>query len=119
MAWQLTGTYFESCSCDAVCPCTWSALTAKATPQRRHAIRDHRQLRTTRAARRTTPTQNGTTTPSTRVRYVSPPATPERAITVRKRKVPTSSVSSFALSAIPVANLRGGRMGGRMTARQS
>ncbi len=30
MAWRLDGTYFESCSCDAVCPCTWSALTAKA-----------------------------------------------------------------------------------------
>jgi hypothetical protein len=25
------GKYFESCSCDAVCPCTWSALTARAT----------------------------------------------------------------------------------------
>src|SRR5258707_6885767 len=31
MAWRLDGKYFESCSCDAVCPCTWSALTAKAT----------------------------------------------------------------------------------------
>jgi hypothetical protein len=34
MAWRLEGTYFESCSCDAVCPCTWSALTAKATLDR-------------------------------------------------------------------------------------
>ena len=31
MAWQLDGTYFESCSCDAVCPCTWSAQTERAT----------------------------------------------------------------------------------------
>jgi len=31
MAWRLKKTYFESCSCDAVCPYTWSALTAKAT----------------------------------------------------------------------------------------
>ena len=31
MAWRLEGTYFESCSCDEVCPCTWSALTARAT----------------------------------------------------------------------------------------
>ena len=38
MAWQLTGTYFESCSCDAVCPCTWSALTAKATLDRCRAL---------------------------------------------------------------------------------
>src|SRR5215469_12320763 len=34
MAWRLDGTYFESCSCDAVCPCTWSALTARATLDR-------------------------------------------------------------------------------------
>jgi hypothetical protein len=38
MAWQLEGTYFESCSCDAVCPCTWSALTAKATLDRCRAL---------------------------------------------------------------------------------
>jgi hypothetical protein len=38
MAWQLTGTYAESCSCDAVCPCTWSALTAKATLDRCRAL---------------------------------------------------------------------------------
>ena len=31
MAWRLDGTYFESCSCDMLCPCTWSAFTAKAT----------------------------------------------------------------------------------------
>lgn len=38
MAWQLTGTYFESCSCDAVCPCTWSALSAPATLDRCRAL---------------------------------------------------------------------------------
>ena len=38
MAWQPKGTYFESCSCDAVCPCTWSALTAKATLDRCRAL---------------------------------------------------------------------------------
>jgi hypothetical protein len=36
MAWWIAGRYFESCSCDAVCPCTWSALTAKATLARCH-----------------------------------------------------------------------------------
>ena len=34
MAWSLTGTYFESCSCDAICPCTWSGLSARATNDR-------------------------------------------------------------------------------------
>ena len=38
MAWRLEGKYFESCSCDAVCPCTWSALTAKATLDRCRAL---------------------------------------------------------------------------------
>ena len=38
MAWRLDGTYFESCSCDTVCPCTWSALTAKATLDRCRAL---------------------------------------------------------------------------------
>ena len=38
MAWQLTGTYAESCSCDAVCPCTWSAFTAAATLDRCRAL---------------------------------------------------------------------------------
>jgi hypothetical protein len=38
MAWQLTGTYFESCSCDAVCPCTWSGLSAAATLDRCRAL---------------------------------------------------------------------------------
>jgi hypothetical protein len=38
MTWRLEGTYFESCSCDAICPCTWSALTAKATLDRCRAL---------------------------------------------------------------------------------
>src|SRR5436189_4066888 len=38
MAWRLEGMYFESCSCDAVCPCTWSALTARATLDRCRAL---------------------------------------------------------------------------------
>ena len=38
MAWRLDGTYFESCSCDALCPCTWSALTAEATHDRCRAL---------------------------------------------------------------------------------
>jgi hypothetical protein len=38
MSWHLEGTYFESCSCDAVCPCTWSGLTAEATLDRCRAL---------------------------------------------------------------------------------
>src|SRR5258705_10124570 len=38
MAWRLDGKYFESCSCDAICPCTWSALTARATHDRCRAL---------------------------------------------------------------------------------
>ena len=38
MSWRFEGTYFESCSCDAVCPCTWSGLTAKATLDRCRAL---------------------------------------------------------------------------------
>jgi hypothetical protein len=38
MAWRMDGTYFESCSCDAVCPCTWSAFTARATLDRCRAL---------------------------------------------------------------------------------
>jgi hypothetical protein len=34
MAWSLEGTYFENCSCDTICPCTWSAFTAHATHDR-------------------------------------------------------------------------------------
>jgi hypothetical protein len=38
MSWRLEGTYFESCSCDEICPCTWSAFTAKATLDRCRAL---------------------------------------------------------------------------------
>src|SRR5690348_8422627 len=31
MAWNIEGTYFENCSCEAVCPCTWSSLSKPAT----------------------------------------------------------------------------------------
>jgi hypothetical protein len=34
MAWSLTGTYFENCSCDMVCPCTTSGLTKAADYER-------------------------------------------------------------------------------------
>ena len=38
MAWTLEGTYFENCSCDTICPCTWSGLTAPATHDRCQAM---------------------------------------------------------------------------------
>jgi hypothetical protein len=31
MGWELEGQYFENCSCDAICPCTWSNLSRAAT----------------------------------------------------------------------------------------
>ena len=31
VAWNIEGRYFENCSCDAVCPCTWSSLAKPAT----------------------------------------------------------------------------------------
>jgi hypothetical protein len=34
MAWSLEGNYLENCSCDTICPCTWSGLTAAATHDR-------------------------------------------------------------------------------------
>jgi hypothetical protein len=34
MAWRLSGTFFQSCSCESICPCTWSRFTAKATLDR-------------------------------------------------------------------------------------
>lgn len=34
MSYSVTGTYFESCNCDAVCPCTASGLTAPADNER-------------------------------------------------------------------------------------
>ncbi len=38
MTWRLQGKFFESCSCDAICPCTWSAFTARATLDRCRAL---------------------------------------------------------------------------------
>jgi len=32
------GDYFENCSCDTICPCAWSAFTAKATHDRCYAM---------------------------------------------------------------------------------
>jgi hypothetical protein len=34
MAWKLSGTYFENCPCDSVCPCTTSELTGPADVDR-------------------------------------------------------------------------------------
>lgn len=34
MSWNLSGTYFENCNCDVICPCTWSGLQQKATNDR-------------------------------------------------------------------------------------
>jgi hypothetical protein len=34
MAWRLSGTYFENCNCDMVCPCGTSALTMPADNDR-------------------------------------------------------------------------------------
>jgi hypothetical protein len=31
MSWKLVGDFYENCSCDAICPCTWSNLAHKAT----------------------------------------------------------------------------------------
>ena len=31
VAWQISGDYFEACSCDSVCPCPTSALAARPT----------------------------------------------------------------------------------------
>ena len=31
MAWHMDGTFYENCSCDAICPCTWSNLAHNAT----------------------------------------------------------------------------------------
>ena len=31
MSWKLAGDFYENCSCDAICPCTWSNLAHKAT----------------------------------------------------------------------------------------
>lgn len=31
MSWTIEGTFFENCSCDAICPCTWSNMAQRAT----------------------------------------------------------------------------------------
>jgi hypothetical protein len=31
MTWKLSGTFYENCSCDAICPCTWSNMARVAT----------------------------------------------------------------------------------------
>ena len=31
MSWNLEGTFYENCSCKAICPCTWSNLAHRAT----------------------------------------------------------------------------------------
>ena len=38
MAWTFQGTYFENCSCDAICPCTHSGFTAPADTERCRAL---------------------------------------------------------------------------------
>lgn len=38
MAWTMEGTYFETCSCETICPCTWSGMTATATHDRCRAM---------------------------------------------------------------------------------
>ena len=39
MAWELEGFYVENCTCDAICPCTWSNLSRAGDVRRlpRHA----------------------------------------------------------------------------------
>lgn len=34
MSWELSGTYFEHCPCDVVCPCTTSGLTKPGDTER-------------------------------------------------------------------------------------
>lgn len=38
MTWNFTGTYFENCSCDTICPCTHSGFTAPADQDRCTAL---------------------------------------------------------------------------------
>jgi hypothetical protein len=38
MAWSISGSYFENCNCDVVCPCTWSGLSRPATNDRCNAL---------------------------------------------------------------------------------
>ena len=34
MSWELSGTYFEGCNCDTLCPCNSSAMSAPADHER-------------------------------------------------------------------------------------
>lgn len=34
MTWKMNGTYFETCNCDVICPCTWSGFVQDATHDR-------------------------------------------------------------------------------------
>ena len=34
MGWSMSGTYFENCNCDVICPCTWSGFQQAATHDR-------------------------------------------------------------------------------------
>ena len=38
MAWHFTGTYFENCSCDMICPCSYSNFTMAADYDRCRAL---------------------------------------------------------------------------------
>lgn len=38
MSWNLEGTYFENCSCDWICPCTYSSFASPATYDRCQVI---------------------------------------------------------------------------------
>jgi hypothetical protein len=38
MAWRFEGSYFENCSCDMLCPCTYSGFTMPATRDRCRAL---------------------------------------------------------------------------------
>lgn len=38
MVWQVQGTYFENCSCDMICPCSYSNFTLPATYERCRAL---------------------------------------------------------------------------------
>ena len=38
MTWRFEGTYFENCSCDMICPCTYSNFSLPATYDRCQAL---------------------------------------------------------------------------------
>jgi hypothetical protein len=53
MSWSLEGRYFKNCSCDTMCPCTWSGLTSPGMDTRMGGT--WRALRWPLGARRTCP----------------------------------------------------------------